>query len=69
MYIDDPADLGARLRDERRRLGVTQEQLAAAAGVNPRLVSEVERGKATAEVGKVLDIARALGLRLSLEAT
>jgi y4mF family transcriptional regulator len=65
--IDDPIQLGLAIRAERARHGVTQEQLAAAAGVNPRFVSEMERGKATAEIGKVMQLLHAIGLRIGVE--
>jgi transcriptional regulator with XRE-family HTH domain len=43
-----------------------QEQLAALAGVGPRFLSEVENGKESAEIGKVLQVLRRLGLDVSI---
>jgi non-specific serine/threonine protein kinase len=37
-------DLGALVREQRRALGLTQEELAERAGVSPRSISELERG-------------------------
>jgi len=62
--ITSPLDLGQAIRLQRRALGFTQEQLAAAAGVNPRFVVELEAGKVTAQIGKALQVARAVGLTL-----
>lgn len=48
----------------RTGLRLTQEDLAAAALVTPRLLGEVERGKTTAQLDGVLRILAALGLDL-----
>ena len=45
-------ELGRIIRAERR----AQDQLAGAAGVGVRFLSELERGKATARVGKALGV-------------
>jgi transcriptional regulator with XRE-family HTH domain len=45
--IASSADLGAAVRAARRELGLSQEVLAAAAGVGPRFVVELEAGKPT----------------------
>lgn len=50
-----------RLRTER---GLTQEQLAEAAGLHPRYVSDVERGQRNLGVVNVERLARALGVDL-----
>ncbi len=62
---DLPADLpfGERLRRLRRAAGLTQEELAAAAGVSSRTISDLERGaRATPQSGPADLIARALRL-------
>lgn len=43
-----------------------QEQLAALAGVGPRFLSEVENGKESAQIGKVLHVLWRLGLDVSI---
>jgi HTH-type transcriptional regulator/antitoxin HipB len=60
--IKTPAELGAGIRQRRTELRLTQEDLAAAARVTPRLLGEVERGKTTAQLDGVLRILAALGL-------
>ena len=62
--IETSVDLGAAIHARRKELGFTQEMLAAAAGVNPRFLRELEHGKPTAEVGKALQVVAAVGLRL-----
>lgn len=57
-------ELGRMVRERRKSLRLTQEDLAAVARVTPRLLGEVERGKATAQLDGVLRILAALGLDL-----
>ena len=59
-------DLGYLVRVKRKELGVTQVQAAGLAGVGVRFLSELERGKDTLEVGKVLQVLNAVGLDLQL---
>ena len=61
-----PQAFGAAIRDLRKRAGVTQAELAGLAGVGARFVGEVERGKPTAELGKVLRLLDRLGARTYL---
>ena len=58
--------LGTAVRQARKAHGLTQAELAGLAGTGPRFISELERGKASAELGKVLDVLAVLGLRLLL---
>ena len=53
---------GAALRSRRKRLGYTQEDLADMLGFSPRLVGEIERGRGTVGIDKVLAFATALGV-------
>lgn len=56
--------LGKIIRDARKEQGLTQEELAGLTGVGRRFVSDIEQGKETAQIGKVLIILAALGLAL-----
>ena len=56
------ADLGRWIRHARRNQGLSTQAAADLCGVSPRFLSEVERGKPTAHVGKVLALMRGLGL-------
>ncbi|MCB9892157.1 MAG: helix-turn-helix transcriptional regulator [Planctomycetes bacterium] len=64
LPIDDPLALGQLIRQARREQGVTQIDAAGWLGVSVRWLSEVERGKATAEVGKVFEVLRRLGFEV-----
>lgn len=57
----DSITLGRLIRQERKRQGLRQQQLAAASGVGLRFLIELEHGKATAQLGKVLAVLAALG--------
>lgn len=65
--LDDAKHLGAVLRAERRRQGMTIEDLALTADLGPRVIGELERGKATVQLDVVARIFRALRLRVNLE--
>lgn len=65
--IEDAPQLGAEVRRVRRSQGLTQDDLALAAGVSRRFVLEVERGKPTSQVGKVLHLLAILGVRVRLD--
>lgn len=61
-------ELGAAVRLQRRRLGLTQLEVAALAGCGPVFLYDLESGrKRTLQVGKLLDVLRVLGLQLALE--
>jgi y4mF family transcriptional regulator len=62
----DVATIGAIIRDERKALGLRQDELAAASGVGLRFLVELERGKPTVQMGKVLDVLAALGCQLQI---
>ena len=61
-----PQDIGRLVRETRKGLGVTQKELALTSGTGLRFIIELEKGKETAEIGKVLTILRTLGIQLIL---
>ena len=63
----NPSEIGQFVRGVRRDQGLRQDQLAAAAGVGVRFLVELERGKPTAQFGKVLQVFDALGCALRIE--
>lgn len=62
--ITDAKSLGALVKQVRKSQRLTQEQLAAACGLGRRFVVELERGKATSHIGKIMQVLFALGLSL-----
>lgn len=61
-----PKDLGKIVRDTRKKLGVTQKDLALTSGTGLRFVIDLEKGKETCQIGKALTILHTLGIRLTL---
>lgn len=59
--IDSTQTLGAALRTARKQLGLTQSDLALAAGVGLRFVVDLEAGKPSVRLEQVLRVIDALG--------
>jgi len=55
--------LGEEVRVRRKALNLTQAELAMTSGTGVRFVGDLENGKETCHVGKVLSVLRTLGLR------
>ena len=64
MFVRTPADLGAVIRDRRKRLKLDQSTFAKNIGVSRQWVVGIERGHARAELGLVLRALEALGIRI-----
>lgn len=59
-------DIGKAVRAKRKSDGLTQVDAAALCGVGTRFLGELERGKESAQVGKVIRIVQGLGLEIQL---
>ncbi len=59
--------LGAAIRHYRQEAGLTQEELADQAGLNRTYLSELEGGKETEQIRRILRVLRQLGVRMTLE--
>ena len=59
------AELGQLVRKIRKEQGLTQLDVAGLAGLSNRFVIDLERGKETLQIKKVLDVLGLLGLELS----
>ena len=64
--IRSPQQLGAALRAARKLIGLTQPQLALAAGVGVRFIVDLEAGKPTLRLENVLQVIDALGGEIQL---
>lgn len=64
--IEDARALGEVIRQQRRRLKVTQKDLAMVSGSGLRFIVDLEKGKPTCQLGKALEIVRVLGLKLEI---
>jgi y4mF family transcriptional regulator len=65
--VRSPQQLGQALRAARKQLGLTQPQLALAAGVGVRFIVDLEAGKPTLRLESVLKVIDALGGEIQLE--
>lgn len=66
-FTNSPEALGAAVLATRNRLGLTQPQLALAAGVGVRFIVELEAGKPTIRLETLLKVLHALGGTLAVE--
>lgn len=67
MNKDDPLNtenMARLVKETRKTQGLTQGDLAGLTGVGRRFISDLENGKETAQIGKVLLILAALGIAL-----
>lgn len=62
--IKTPRDFGQALRHERKEQGLSQLELAGLSDVGKRFIVELEHGKATIGLGKALQVAHMLGIKL-----
>ncbi|MPT48382.1 MAG: transcriptional regulator [Sphingobium sp.] len=62
--IRTAAEFGAAVAQARKALGLTQRELALAINSGERFIVDLEAGKPTAQLGKALAAAHAVGLRL-----
>ena len=60
-------DIGQIVNDTRQKLGVTQRDLALTSGTGLRFIIELEQGKPTCQLEKVLTVLRTLGVKLIIE--
>ena len=60
------SDVGGLIQDTRKKLGVTQKDLALTSGTGLRFVIDLEKGKPTCEIGKALTVMQTLGIRITL---
>ena len=63
--IDNATQFGAAVASARKALGLTQRELALAINSGERFIVDLEAGKPTAQLGKALAAAKAVGLRLT----
>lgn len=65
--IQATKELGQIIREIRKSKGLTIQTVSGLANTSPRFLSELERGKETAEIGKVLKVLRTLGLDIVIK--
>lgn len=66
MKITDSEGLGNIIRNRRKELKYTQAFLSEYTGLSVSFISDVERGKTTVEIGKVMQLISILGLDINI---
>ncbi|OAI13401.1 MULTISPECIES: helix-turn-helix transcriptional regulator [Methylomonas] len=67
INIQSTQQLGQALRTARKQLGLTQSELALAAGVGVRFIVDLEAGKPTVRLETVMRVIEALGGQVMLD--
>lgn len=65
--IHTAQELGRLVRAHRKRRSLTLETVSGLGNLSTRFLSEFERGKETAEIGKILKALRTLGLEVIIQ--
>ena len=66
QQVKTNSELGELIRKERKNQQLTQEQLAALAGVGVRFVLELEHGKESCRIGLAIQVLQTLGLSIAV---
>ena len=67
MKINDSIQFGNIIRNRRKALGYTQAFLSEYSGLSVSFISDLENGKPTAELEKVLFLSSILGLDVNVQ--
>ncbi len=62
-----PEQIGILVKETRKQLGVTQKALALTSGSGLRFISDLENGKVSCQLGKVLTVLHTLGIKIRLQ--
>ncbi|MCB9990717.1 MAG: helix-turn-helix transcriptional regulator [Rhodospirillales bacterium] len=61
-----PEQIGTLVKQTRKAMGVTQKDLALTSGTGLRFIIELEKGKPTCQLGKVLTVMQTLGMKIDI---
>ena len=61
-----PIQIGELARKARKTMSVTQKDLALTSGTGLRFIIDLEKGKPTCQLGKVLTVLQTLGITIEL---
>jgi transcriptional regulator with XRE-family HTH domain len=67
LHIESAASIGDAIRRYRAQAGLTQEQLARRTGIRRVYLSEMESGKETEQIKRLLTILHELGVTVTFE--
>ena len=64
MIIKSTADIGNLVKKLRKEKKLTQVELAQLSNIGVRFISDLENGKPTCEIGKILKVVANLGIKI-----
>ena len=67
MNIKTADEIGIFIREERKKQGILQQDLAELSRVSIHFLSNLENGRQSAEMRKVFAVLRSLGISMHLE--
>lgn len=67
LNVADVGDIGLIIRSMRKHAGIRIDDFALTAKVSKQLMTDLENGKPTVQMGRVLMLLQGLGARLSIE--
>ena len=67
--VETVSDIGELVKKRRAQLGLNQKDAAGLLGVGVRFLSELERGKETLSIGKVMQVVKGFKLAICLKTT
>ncbi len=68
MNINTTKQLATFIRALRKRMGISQRDLALSSGTGLRFIVDLEKGKSTCQIHKVLSVLKTLGVSIQLTA-
>ncbi len=66
MLIKSTKDIGSLIKETRQKQNLTQAELAQLSNLGTRFISDLENGKPTCEIEKVLKVIFNLGIKLEV---
>lgn len=66
LYV---ANIPRKIKEERKKLGLTQIEFAKRSGVGLRFLRELEQGKITVRIDKLMQVLEFLGYHLEMQPT
>lgn len=67
MHKVNTKGIGEFIRLSRKKLGISQQQLAMVSGTGMRFIIDLEKGKETCQIGKVLHVLTTLGTDIKFD--
>ena len=67
MKIKTTKDIAILIKTERKKQNLTQTELAGLCNIGLRFIVDVEAGKETCQIGKVLKVLDVLGINLEIK--